>query len=116
MLHARPVTPMSDYVFFGNQDLGALGYDAWKTDVPEYYGYEDECDHEDYEITWEGIAHCAACQARWTATPEECAAYDAAQGRAAEAYAEMERRDRWRFLWDLLIWNLWYRWRPSPKV
>lgn len=87
---------MSDYVFFGNQDLGALGYDRWKTDVPEYYDYDeaDECDHEDYEVE-DCHAYCR-CGARWLLTDAQIASYYEHERQAQIAWEREERRERIR--------------------
>ena len=74
-------------------------------DWDHYYGADDdddgygeahdaqECDHSDYEISWEGVASCYDCGAKWSASPAEARAYDEAMQRHAIEWARMERRE-----------------------
>lgn len=77
-------------------------YDEWKLRSPYDEGEWEECDHEEYEIAWDGRAHCSHCATSWAASGAEIAAYDAFQRRAEIAW----RREHswymraWRWLKD----------------
>lgn len=51
---------------------GMGNYDAWKLASPPYCDGpdEEECDHEEYEIDWEGRAECSRCQETWWPSAE----------------------------------------------
>lgn len=94
---------MSDYKFFGNQDLGELGYDAWKTHVPEYHDdyEEDECWHENEEIDiLTGRALCPDCGSTRQVSKEEFRSRARAEREHDRAMRRHARRERWRALAD----------------
>lgn len=105
-----------------------MTYDQWKCTDPNDTGYddrEDNCNHEEFSIDWEGRASCDYCLAHWWASTDEIEA----QRQHEQEYAEwQERQHRIEFLkrWFLdptfaLRWRLqdWlsrhWPWR-KPKV
>lgn len=88
-------------------------YDAWKLRSPYDDEPEEECFHEEHEITWEGRAECQRCGHSWWATDAEIKANkDAAASYDAYVRREMrrERLERW-FGW-LAFWRRWRRRKP----
>ncbi len=74
-------------------DRDDTGYDD------QYEEYEpEECEHEDYDITWEGRCECARCSYSWWATAEQIKA----QARLEYEYAEWEVRQHRR---DVVWWR-----------
>ena len=79
-------------------------YDEWKLRSP----YDDcpdepECDHEEYEVDWEGRATCNHCREHWWLTSEQLQAYDEAQASAAEEY-DREMRRYHSLFWRAVDW------------
>jgi hypothetical protein len=75
------------------------------TDFPEEIPFDDddiECQHESYEIDWDGRAHCDYCPAVWSPSPAEIQARDAWQRKVDREYARQFRwyRRAWRRLVD----------------
>lgn len=67
-----------------------MTYDQWKCTDPNDNGYddrEDNCNHEEFSIDWEGRASCDYCLAHWWATSEEIEA----QQQHEREYAEWQR-------------------------
>lgn len=63
---------------------------------------EDEvCDHEEYEVDWEGRATCNSCHETWWLTAEQYDAYLKSESEWAAEYDRMQRRERSRF-WRML--------------
>ena len=79
-------------------------YDAWKLRSPEDEYPEAECYHEEYEIDWEGRAHCDRCGEAWWPGADEVRS----QREASRAYDEHCRREERRERWRRLTW--WVRW------
>lgn len=73
---------------------------------------EDICDHDEYDVDWEGRATCARCHANWWLTSDEHAKYIDEEARWAEAYDAMQRREN-SWWWRAWVWL--QRWRPKPK-
>lgn len=91
-------------------------YDAWKLRSPddEYgYGYEeDECSHEEAEITWEGDWECT-CGKRWPATVEDIQRQEEREieyAKQCRRWERQERLERW-FGW-LAFWRRWRKRKP----
>ena len=64
-----------------------------------YNHYEGEdCDHEDYEISWEGRATCGRCSHSWWASRDQIEADDRWRQEYAEYEAEQHRLETvwWR--------------------
>lgn len=81
-------------------------YDAWKLRSPDDECI-DRCYHEDYEIGYDGIAHCNDCFERWTATADEIA-HQRERSREYDRWCRrQEFRERWFGWWD----RLQSRWR-----
>lgn len=82
---------------------------------PDY----DACEHEEYEIGWDGRAMCHRCGYAWWATSEQIAAEAEHQRAYAEWVAEQERPwsrfKEWcgRHVSDLK-WR-WRRWRQPAR-
>lgn len=57
------------------------------------YGDEPACDHEDYEVDWNGRATCDRCHEGWNLTAEEFTAYQEVEARWHEEYDAMQRRE-----------------------
>lgn len=81
-------------------------YDAWKLQSP-YDDWEEDprenCDHEEYEVDWEGRAECHYCGAHWWLTPKQHEAYQEAEARWMKAYDRAQRREHSRF-WRAVDW------------
>lgn len=74
-------------------------YDEWKLRSP----YDDlgDCEHDDFEITWEGRFVCQQCPYSRMATPAEIAADERLQ---LAIEAETFRQNAWwRRLWRWLL-------------
>lgn len=73
-----------------------MGYDDWKLRSPDDELPEEECYHEEHEITWEGRATCNRCGNTWWATADEIR-FQREASEAYDAYCRREeRRERWR--------------------
>lgn len=80
-------------------------------DWDHYYGADDDdggygeahdadaCDHIEFELGFDGRAHCVDCCASWTATDAEVRAFEAAQQRWRAEQERWERRERWAAPW-----------------
>ena len=79
-------------------------YDAWKLASP-YDDWEEpeECDHEEYEVDWEGRATCDYCRAHWWLTTDQLIAHQEAEARWMEEYYRAQRREQSRF-WRVVDW------------
>lgn len=87
-----------------NDDSWRDSYDDWKLRSPYDEYDEPDCDHHEYEIDWEGRAHCCRCFESWWATGDEIAWNDAHDAEYATWCRKQERRERWlRLTW-------WFRW------
>lgn len=84
-------------------------YDAWKLASP-YDDYDedprDDCGHEEFDVDWNGRAHCTRCGDHWDATESEIAA---------------ERRAEIAWLREHSWWMRSWRWvkdrlTPKPKL
>lgn len=80
-------------------------YDDWKCTPPEFYDDVDEtpCDHEEYDVDWEGRASCNYCNHSWWLTHDELIAYDEAMARWHADYDRQMRRENSRF-WRTIDW------------
>jgi hypothetical protein len=73
------------------------------------FGYIDDddipCDHEEYDVDWEGRATCDSCHHSWWLTPEEHAAYDKMMIKwAADFDRQMHREEHWFWRrWDIFM-------------
>lgn len=79
-------------------------YDAWKLRSPYDDEPEIDCDHDEYDVDWEGRATCSYCNEHWYLTSAELQAYDAAEARWMAEYDRMQRREHspfWRTVWWL---------------
>lgn len=81
-----------------------MSYDEWKLRSPYDEGPWQECDHEDYEITWEGRAQCQNCAETWWSSPLEQKAYEEAQ----------RRHERWFRRYNSWYMRLW-RWLTERR-
>ena len=52
------------------------------------YGRDEECDHEEYEVDWEGRATCNYCREHWWMTADQLDAHHKAE---SEWMAEFDR-------------------------
>lgn len=110
----------------GHSEFPAASYDRWKTRSPDdEYDYEpyepDPCEHEDYEIDWQGTWECHQCGEQRMASSAEIERWDRIQRNIAIA----ERRERSLF-WSAWRWARvrlrllnarWLRWRhPLPPI
>lgn len=86
-----------------NDDRWRDSYDAWKLRSPYDDEPEQDCDHVEYEVNWEGRATCDCCGERWYLTADELSAHDEAQGRWMEEYDRLQRREHSRF-WRTVDW------------
>lgn len=80
---------------------GFSNYDIWKTTPPwDRYGVHepDPCEHQDYEINWEGRAECPSCGETWWPRPEVVKAY-------AEAQRRHDREARRYNSWYMRAWR-----------
>lgn len=69
-------------------------------------GYEDECEHEAYQIDWQGRAHCDRCEESWWASAAEVESFHECM-RLAEAFGRRQaRRERWKKLTFVIRWPL----------
>ena len=97
-------------------------YDEWKLACP-YDDYDDEpedhCDHDEYEVDWEGRAECHYCGAHWWLTAEQLDAYQEAEARWMAEYDRQCRRGQSRF-WRTVDWlgaipqRIYHRLRRKP--
>lgn len=78
---------MSNYPF----DDPDVGYDDYD-DEPR----EDDCDHDEYEIDWEGRAQCYRCGHSWWASSKQIAAQEEHE-RQYQEWVEQQRRPWYRF-------------------
>lgn len=89
------------------------GYDAWKLASP-YDEYEDDdpdaelCDHEEFEIGWDGRAICHRCGEAWWASSAEIEADRHWRQEYAEWVARQERREFWRKLTYPIRWPIYW--------
>lgn len=99
-------------------------YDEWKLACPyDDEQPEDTCDHEEYEVDWEGRAECHYCGANWWLTPEQLDRYQEAEARWMAEYDRQCLRERSRF-WRTVDWlgvlyqriRHQFRRKPSPPV
>lgn len=81
-----------------NDDSWKDSYDAWKLRSPYDDGPEEECWHEEYEIDWQGLAHCSNCNTHWCASADEIRL----QREANERYDAHRRREARREFWRKL--------------
>jgi hypothetical protein len=84
-------------------------YDQWKLASPYDFDEPELCDHEEYDVDWEGLATCDSCHHSWRLTPSELAAHDRRQRQIDRDYAREMRRERIRLLWDRL--TSWLPWK-----
>lgn len=73
---------------------GLPGYDEWKLRSP-YDGplhEPDPCEHEEYEIDWQGEATCSHCGDTWWPSTDAVKAYWASERRAER---EWRRYNSW---------------------
>lgn len=71
-----------------------------------YNHYEGEdCDHEDYSITWEGRCECGRCSHSWWATPAQIEANAAFESEYAEGEAKRYRQENvwWRKVLNFIL-------------
>lgn len=104
-------------------------YDAWKTREPDYYYDQpdvEHCEHEEYDVDFEGRASCNSCNHRWWLTPDELSAWDETQVAHAKEYDRYLRREQsklwcaWRWLKSCIslrtLSRLYLRWFPHRRV
>ena len=63
------------------------------------------CDHEEYDVDWEGRATCDFCRQSWWLTAEQHEAWDRMVAACEDAYERERLRERnplWRF-WRWLL-------------
>lgn len=78
-------------------------YDDWKCTPPEFYDDYDpqeDCDHTEYDVDFEGRAKCV-CGKSWWLTAEEHEAYDRMMARLQDDFDREMRRSRF---WCALRW------------
>lgn len=65
---------------------------------------EDYCDHEEYEVDWNGRASCDFCHHSWWLTSAQHDLYLEAEARWAADYDKAQRRERswWMRAWRRL--------------
>lgn len=98
-------------------------YDEWKLACPYDDDPEDQCDHEEYEVDWEGCARCDRCGERWWLTADQLTAHHEAEARRMEEYDRAMRREQSRF-WRAVDWlrliqkrsRLTLRRKPKPPL
>jgi hypothetical protein len=72
-------------------------------------GDSDVCDHDDFDVDWEGRAHCHYCPFKWWLTMEELEAHQ----RAKTAWELEFHRERRRAFWQG-VWREIRNWIPFP--
>lgn len=82
------------------------GYDAWKLASPDDERPEDECSHEEYEINYEGRAHCDCCGEGWWASTEEIQSQREREAEYDRWCRREERREFWRKLTYPIRWPI----------
>lgn len=86
-----------------------------QADIDRAFGCDEECPHEEFEISWEGRAECCQCGERWWATSDEIRY----QREASENYDAYVRREELRqrvrdFIDRIAFWRRW--WKPKPHA
>lgn len=96
-------------MLYGHSEFPSASYDNWKTTPPDYCDLVDEpeCEHDDYDITFDGHAVCCDCPARWIATADETKAWERSRKRA-------ERVWRRETSWYMRAWR-WLKARCARK-
>jgi hypothetical protein len=90
------------------------GYDEWKLRSPYDDEPEDECIHEEREISWEGFATCGRCGHTWWASAAELETERLLNEDYDKHCRREERCERVRQLVGRLAF--WRRWRkPQPN-
>ncbi|WP_068018931.1 hypothetical protein [Rhodoplanes sp. Z2-YC6860] len=92
-----------------------MTYDQWKcTDPREYEPEAEECFHEDYEETSEGVWHCARCDYRWWPSDAEVAHHRFLTVEYDKHCQRMERRAKIEYYVGKLAF--WRRWRKPTSI
>lgn len=80
-------------------------YDTWKLATPpEHDGPgEEPCDHDEYEVDFNGRASCDYCPHSWWLTAGELRTHFEVQARWSEDYDRALRRENSRF-WRAVDW------------
>lgn len=89
-----------------NDDSWRDGYDAWKLRSPDDDYDEPECHHEEFDIDYEGRAHCEMCGETWWADGDQIAAQREHQVEYDRWCRRQERREFWRKLTYPIRWPI----------
>lgn len=85
-----------------------MTYDQWKTQELDDYYDDPPCDHEEWDVDWEGRIHCGRCGEHLRyATEAEMQRYAEWEREYHEQMEREERRERllrpWRWLRSLFV-------------
>lgn len=76
---------------------------------PDYDGYNDECEHVEYEVDFDGRAHCDRCSHSWWLSAQELQHHLEREAEFSGQYdAMLAREDNfWLQLWDRIKGRWW---------